>query len=123
MYRLAPASSVIAQRLGRLGAAELLEVPQRQHLAVDRVEAVQRLLDPQEPLGPLRGLRGRGLPAQQHRGQRGGAGLRQRLAVERDLPAGVAHPGAEVMAVERRQPLADEQPQPEERRQSWGRAR
>ena len=74
------------QGLGRLGAVELLEVPQGQHLAVDRVEAVERLLDPEQPLGPVRRLRGRGEPAQQHRGQRGRAGLGQRLAVERRPP-------------------------------------
>jgi hypothetical protein len=98
-------------------SVELLEVPQGEYPAVDRNEAVQRLLDPQEPLGALRRLRGRGLPSQQHRGQRGGNGLRQRLAVEGHLAAGVAHPGAEVMAAERGQTLADNQPQPEERKQ------
>ena len=37
----------------RLGEAELFEVSQRQHLAVNRIEAIQGRLDPQQPLGPL----------------------------------------------------------------------
>ncbi len=48
---MAPASGRDPQDLGRLGPAELLEMPQREDLAVDRVEAVERLLDPEEPLG------------------------------------------------------------------------
>ena len=86
--------SLLGDRQGerRLGAIELLEVPQGKHLAVDRIEAVQRLLDPQEPLGALRGLRGRSLPSQQHRRQRGRTGLRQRLAVERLGPRAIRVP-------------------------------
>ena len=88
---------------------------QCEHLAVDRVEAVQRLLDAQHPLGALGRLGRRGVPAQEHRGQRGGAGLGQSALVERDLQPRVPHPGAQVLAMQGRQPPADVQPQPEQR--------
>ncbi len=55
--------------------------------------------------------------SQEHGGQRRRAGLRKRITVERDLHARVAHLRAEVLAVERRQPPTDVQPQPEQRRQ------
>ena len=65
------------------------------------------------PLGADRRLAGRGEPPQQLRRQRRRAGLGQGAAVERDLPPGVAHGGAEVLAVDLRQPLAGDQPQPQ----------
>ena len=40
------------EHLGGLGVGQLLEVPQRQDLPVERVEGVERLLEPQQPLGP-----------------------------------------------------------------------
>ena len=76
-------------------------MPEREDLAVDRVEAIECLLNSQQPLGPLGGLRRRGLLSQKHRGQCGGAGLGKRLVEQRDLAAGVAHLGAEVVAVQR----------------------
>ena len=117
MYRFATGLLGDPQDLRRLGAAELLEVSQGDHLAVKGVQRVQGLLDPEHLLGPDRRVGGRREPAQQHRGQGGGAGLGQAVAVERDLLAGVAHLRAQVAPVADRQPLAHDQPQPEERRQ------
>ena len=57
--------------------------------------------------------------AQQHRGQRGRAGLGQGVAVERDLLAGIPHLRSQVAPVADRQPLADHEPQPQEGRQLW----
>ena len=76
---------------------------------------IQRLLDAQHPLGALGRLGRRGVPTQEHRCQRGGAGLGQGAVVERDLQPRVPHPGAQVLAMQRRQPPADVQPQPEQR--------
>jgi hypothetical protein len=44
------------QDLRRLGAAELLEVSQRDHLSVQGLELVERLLDVQHLLGPDRSV-------------------------------------------------------------------
>ena len=55
---LGPGFLTDSQHFGRLGAAELLEVPQRQDLAVDRVERIQGLLDAEQPLGALGRLGG-----------------------------------------------------------------
>ena len=89
-----------AQHLGDLGGAELLEVLQGQHLAVDRVHAVERLLHQQAGLGLDGGLRRRGQRAQQLGRQRDRVGHRQAAAVQRDLAVGVAELGAEVAAVD-----------------------
>ena len=106
-----------AQHPGRLGGGQLLEVAQRQDLAVDRVECVERLLEPEDPLGPDDRLGRRRVPAEQLGRQRGGARRRQGAAVQRDLPAGVAHLGAQVVPVQLHQPLADHQAEPEEQRE------
>ena len=58
------ADSVDAQHLGGLGLAQLLEVAQGQHLAVERVHAVERLLEADLQLGPDGGLARPGLVAQ-----------------------------------------------------------
>ena len=53
------------QRQGGLGQAHLLEMPQGQDFAVDRVEGVERFLKPHHPLGPDGRLRRRGVLAQE----------------------------------------------------------
>ena len=95
------AASPMPEHLGRLGVAELLEVPQGEHLPVDRVHPVEGLLDADLEFGLHGRLAGAGVPAEELLGERHGAGLRQRPAVERHLPAGVPGVGAEVVAVER----------------------
>ena len=117
MYRFAPASSVIPSTCARLSAVELLEVSQRHHLAVQGVEGVERLLDPEDLLGPDRRVRRRCEPAQEHRGQGGRTGLGRRVAVDRDFLSRVAHLRPEVPPVIDGEPLADDTTQPEERRQ------
>ena len=92
-------------------------MPQRHHLPIEGVERVERFLDLEDLLGPDRRLRGRCQPPQQHRGQGRRAGLGQRIAIERDLPAGVPHLRAQVLAMDHRQPIADDQSQPEKHRQ------
>src|SRR5262249_62163837 len=65
-----------AQHLGRLRGGELLEVPQRQHLAVERVDDLERPPQPRLPLGAAgRGAGARG-PAERPGGQRGRDGGR-----------------------------------------------
>src|SRR5207237_9298406 len=44
-----------AEYPGGLGVGQFLEVSQRQDLPVERVEGVERRLEPQQPLGPDRG--------------------------------------------------------------------
>jgi alkylation response protein AidB-like acyl-CoA dehydrogenase len=105
-----------AEILCRFGPVQFLEVTQRQHLAVDRVQGVQRLLKTESAFGPRRGLARRRVFAEQLRGQRRRAGHRQRPAVQRHLAAGVAHVRAEVVTVQGGQPLADHQPQPQKQR-------
>ena len=71
-----PDVTVAGRRLGQaehlrgLVVGEVLEMPQGQDLAVDRVHAVERLLDDQLVLGPDRGLAGAGHLAQELGGQR-----------------------------------------------------
>jgi hypothetical protein len=87
-----------AEDLGGLGAGELFAVAERQDLAVDRFEGVERFLDAQDAFGADGGLRGGGEPAQELGGQGGAAGRRHGLTVQGDLAAGVAHVGAEVVS-------------------------
>lgn len=75
------------------------------------------LLDPQPPLGAEGRLGRRDVPPQAHRRQRGGTGLGQRALVERDLQARVAHFRVQVLPMPRRQPPADVQAEPEQRRE------
>ena len=105
-----------AQHAGGLGVAQLLEVAQGQDLAVERVHAVERLLEADAPLGADGRLAGAGVAAQELRRQGGGGRRGQGAAVERDLAGDVAHLGAEVLAVHPHEPLAGEEPQPEEER-------
>ena len=95
---------------------------QGQHLAVDRVHAVERLLDEQAGLGLDRGLRRRGERAQELGRQRDRVGQRQAAAVQGDLAVGVAELGAEVAAVDLGQLQRGQVPQPEEERQHGSRA-
>ena len=75
--------------LGRLAVAQLLEVPQYDDLAVDRIHAVERLLEPEPLLGPDGRLAGGGAAVQELGRHRRGAGGVRRSRVERDLPPGV----------------------------------
>ena len=103
------------EHLGRLGAAELLEVSQSEHLPVDGVEAVQA------PPGPAAAARRAGPPGSARCAGPGASTParpswpRAERLVERDLQPRVPHPGAQVLAMQRRQPPADVQPQPEQR--------
>ena len=56
------------------------------------------------------------VPAQELGRQRGGGRLGHGAAIQRDLPARVARLGPQVAAVLLQQPLAGEEPQPEEER-------
>ena len=90
-------------------------MPQRQDFPLDRLERVERLLDPEQQFCTLGGLGGGRVFSQEHGGKGVRAGLRKCVAIERDFHAGVAHLGAEVLAVERCESPADVQPQPEQR--------
>ena len=57
------------EHLRRLVVVQLLEVPKREDLPIDRVHRVRGLLHPELELRSLYGPRGRGQPAQKHRGQ------------------------------------------------------
>jgi len=83
--------------------------------AVDGVEAVQSLLDSQEPLGTLGRPGRRGVPAQKHQSQRGRAGLGQSTLVERAVQPRFTHFRAQVLTMQGRQPQSDVQPHPEQR--------
>ena len=101
------------QHLGDLAVGQLLEMAQRDHLAVDRLHLIERLLDLESHLGADQRLAGGGEPAQELGRQRGRAGLGQGAAMERDLAVGVPHRRAEVAAVDPLHPLADNQAEPE----------
>ena len=88
-------------------------MPQDEDLAVDRVHAVEGLLEPDLPLGPDRRLAGAGQLAQEPGGQGPGAGAGHGAAVERDLAADVAAGRAEVPPVLLLHPLADQEPEPD----------
>ena len=96
--------------------AELLEMAKDQHLPVDRVHAVERLLELSLPLGADRHLAGPGVAAQEPRRQRRRARRRIRPAVDRDLTPGVPRLGPELTAMHDLQPLERQEPQPQERR-------
>lgn len=49
-------SSELTYQRGRLGAARLFQVSQREQLPVDEVETVHRLLDAHKSLSPLKRL-------------------------------------------------------------------
>ena len=104
------------EHLRRLGVAQLLEVPQAEHLAIDRGEVVERILDPDLELGPRRRLARRREPAEQLGRQRDGAGVRHDEAAQPDLPARVTHPGAQVPPVHRLEPHARDVAEPQEHR-------
>ena len=116
MYALAGRRGLQAEHVRGFRVGQLLEVPEGDDLAVDRVHAVKGGLQLQLDLGPLDRLAGRGHPAQELRGQRDVAGLRQGPPMQRNLAAGVAHRGAEVLPVQAHQALAGGQPQPEVKR-------
>src|SRR5262249_9625626 len=65
------------QRRSRLAVAQLLEVPERQDLAVDRVHGVEHLLEPNLQFGPPGRVCRRGEAPDQHRGQGDRRRLRQ----------------------------------------------
>ena len=73
---------------------------QRHHFPIEGFERVDRLLDLEDLLGPDRRIRGRSQSTQEHRGQGRRAGLGQRIAIERDLLAGVPHRRPQVVAVD-----------------------
>ena len=100
--------------LGRLGAAELLRVSQREGLPVYGSDPVRRLRasDALHPPGAPGGRSRRGVPSRDHRRERRGAGLGPRALVERDFGPRVAHLRAQVLAVHRRQPPTDMQARP-----------
>ena len=104
------------QDLGHLGVGQLLEMPQGDDLAVDRLHPVEGGLDLDLDLGPRDRLAGRSVMAEQLGRQRDRAGLRQRPFVQRDLAAGIPHRRPEVLAMDPHQPLPGHQPQPEEER-------
>jgi hypothetical protein len=87
-----------AEHLGGLGAGQLLEMTQGEDFAVDGVEGVERFLEPEHAFGPDRRLSRRGMLAEELCRQRRRAGRWQGLAVERNLPAGVAHTEASIRA-------------------------
>jgi hypothetical protein len=97
---------------GCLAVAQLLEVPQGQDLAVQRIHGIEGGLDADLPLGAGGRFTGLGQVAQQPRRQGRAGGLGQGAVIEPDLPARVPRP--QVAAVQERQALADDEPQPEE---------
>ena len=104
-----------AEDLGRLGVAQLLEMPQGDDLAVDLVHAVEGGLELELALGPETAwlavvYRPRSWAASETELACG------RRLVQRDLAAGIAHGGAQVLTVDPHQPLPGHQPQPEEER-------
>ena len=116
MYRLLAAVLRQAQHMGHLAVAELLEMAQGQHLAVQRLHGVEHLLKLQLHLGTAGGAGGRGEPAQQHLGQRGRVRLGRGAVAERHFLAGVPHVDFQVMPVQRLERLAGQEAEPEERR-------
>jgi hypothetical protein len=100
----------------RLDVVQFLEVAQHHDLAVDRVHAVERLLQPEPQLRPDRGRGRRGQAREVLLRQRRGRGLRQGPPVEGDFLPGVAHLRPEMLAVQVDQPLAGQRPQPDVKR-------
>jgi len=96
-----------AEHLRDLAVAQALEVPQCQDLD-DPSGSIQLRADLEIdlPLGPVGRLARRRGPPQELLRQRGGAGLRQRPPIERDLASGVAHLGPEVVTMDLHEPLA-----------------
>jgi len=86
--------------LGRLDVGQLLEVPQGQNFPVDGVQVVERFLEDELHLGALDGLGDGGEPPQQLGRDRHAGGLGHGALVQRHFPAGVAHLGAQVVAVQ-----------------------
>ena len=117
MYRLATTFSVIPRICAVSARLSCSKCRSADELAIKGVQRVEGFLDPEHHLGPHRRLGGRSELPQQHRGQGGRARLGERIEVERDLLADVAHLGPEVAAVGDGQSLGHDQPQPEERRQ------
>ena len=52
-YRLLAAAGWMPSKAGDLVVAQLLEMPERKHLAVDRVQPIEGLADVGHGLGPL----------------------------------------------------------------------
>ena len=77
---LAGRGLVQAEHGGRLVVVQLLEVTERQDLAIDRVHGVERLLHLDLDLGPDGGPARRGQSAEELGGQRARVGGRQRAA-------------------------------------------
>jgi hypothetical protein len=102
-----------AQGRGGVAVGHLLVVPQHKDLAVERVHAVERLLEPDLALGPHRRLAGAGQLAQEPGGQGSGAGAGHYAAVDRNLAADVAAGRIEVPPVLLLHPLADQEPDPD----------
>ena len=86
---------------GAFAVGELLEMAEDEDLAVDGIHRVERLLQPQLPLGPDGHLAGPGVAAQELRRDRGRGRRGRGRAVDRDLPARVPRPRPEVPAMAR----------------------
>ena len=100
----------------RLLAAQPLEVPQREHLAVDRVEAVEHSWSLILVSARTAASLGRTSAPSNWAASAADDAIGHGPAVERDLAPGIADLGPQVMAVQRHQLLAREGPQPEEER-------
>src|SRR5262249_26597130 len=88
-------------------------MPQDEDLAVERVHAVERLLEPDLALGPDRRLAGAGLLAQQPGGQGPRARAGHDALVDRDLAADVAAGRPQVPPMLLLHPLADQEAEPD----------
>ena len=101
----------------RLLGGQLLEVAEHEHLAVDRIECIERFLKPELPLGTGRGDAGPGIVAQELRGQGRRRGARDRPSLDPHLARGVAGTDAQVLPVERLEGHSREPAEPEVERQ------
>ena len=116
MYRLLAADSWRPQLAGDLGVGQLLEMPQDQDLAVERVHGVEGLLQPPLPLGADRGDAGAGVAAQELRRQGRRGRLRPGPVQQLHLAAGVSRLDAQMPAVHELERHAGQPAQPEENR-------
>jgi hypothetical protein len=88
---------------------------QRQDLAVDRLQTVERFLKLKRSLGTLSRFAGARVAPQQVSCESRGAGFGQRALVEGDLSTRVAPEHSEMMTVQNRQPLSRDRPQPKKK--------